>query len=152
ARSRAFMEIAAARAGNGDTKGALAALDAVDDKFQRAEGLGRIAAARASEAPADARNMFTQALTLVSGARGPASRKCDSLVEIARAQVISGDREGSTATLRQVFALLPDVRREPDRIQFLARIAPLQARAGDYAGAFATAMRAEDSSLRPLLV
>jgi hypothetical protein len=34
----------------------------------------------------------------------------------------------------------------------LARIAPLQARAGDYAGAFSTAMRAEDSSLRPLLV
>jgi hypothetical protein len=44
------------------------------------------------------------------------------------------------------------IKNESEQLNFLSRIAPLQARGGDFAGAFTTAMRAEDRSLRPLLV
>jgi tetratricopeptide (TPR) repeat protein len=151
-RSRAFAEIAAAQAGTGDIKGALVTAEQVEDKFQRAEAVGRVAAARAELDPAQARVMFTQAIAMAAGARGGATRKCETLVEIARAQVVAGDARGAMVTVQRVFAEFRNVRRESDRVALLSRIAPLQARVGDYAGAFATAMRAEDPSLRPLLV
>ena len=151
-RSRAFVEVAVAQAGIGDIKGALATLAQVDDKLDRAEGTARIAAARAPAAPTEAREMFAQALATVTKTRAGANRKADTYVEIARAQILADDVAGSTATLKRAFGAVADVKGESERLNLLSHIAPLQARAGDYAGAFSTAMRAEDASLRPLLV
>jgi hypothetical protein len=96
--------------------------------------------------------MFMQALATASKVRGSASRKTDLFVEIARAQIIAGETTEAKATLKRAFAVVPDVKGDAERLNLLSRIAPLQARAGDYPGAFSTAMRAEDASLRPLLV
>jgi hypothetical protein len=151
-RSRALVEVAVARAGMGDIKGALATLAEVDDKLDRAEGTARIAAARAPATSGEAREMFAQAIASVVKTRASANRKADTYVEIARAQILAGDVAGSTATLKRAFDEVASVKAESERLNLLTRIAPLQARAGDYAGAFSTAMRAEDASLRPLLV
>src|SRR6185312_3019729 len=151
-RSRAFVEIAAAQAGNGDILGAREAAEHVEDKLDRAEALARIAAVRWELAPNDAHAMFTQAIAAVNGARGPLVRKCETLVEIARGQVTAKRNEDALATLKQALERVRDVKKESDRLTLFSRIAPLQARAGDFMGAFDTAMRAEDPSLRPLLV
>jgi tetratricopeptide (TPR) repeat protein len=151
-RSRALALVGAVQAEAGDIKGALVTLDQVEDKLLRAEALGRLAAARTALAPAEARATFTQAIAMVTGARGSSNRKCETLVEIARAQVVAGEGPRAVETLQKVLVDLPNVRREADRLALLGQIAPLQVRAGDFAGAFATAMRAEDPSLRPLLV
>ncbi len=55
-------------------------------------------------------------------------------------------------TLQLALTALQDVKRRSDRLSLLAQIAPMQARVGDHAGAMATASKAEDASLRPLLV
>jgi hypothetical protein len=150
-RSRGFAEIAAAQASLGDVHGALTTAQQADDKLARAEAFARIASSRVSVAPAQAQDLFAQSLALVAGARASASRKCDTLTEIARAQLAAGDVTAFAGTLKQVFDALGNVRGESDRLGLLSRIAPLQARAGDYPGAFATVMRADDRSLRPLL-
>jgi hypothetical protein len=151
-RSRAFVEIAAAQAGNGDILGAREALEHVSDKLDHAEAQARIAAVRSELAPNEARAMFAQAVAAANGARAPLSRKCETLVEIARGQVVAKSHADALATLKQVLARLRDLKKESDRLTLLSRIAPLQARAGDFTGAFDTAMRADDPSLRPLLV
>lgn len=151
-RSRAFVEIAAAQASNGDILGARNAIEHVDDKLDRAEAVARVAAVRSELAPNEAHGMFAQAIAAANSARGSVARKCETLVEIARAQSVAKNNEDALVTLTQVTARLREVRKESDRITLLSRIAPLQARAGDFAGAFATAMRADDPSLRPLLV
>jgi hypothetical protein len=151
-RSRAFVEIAAAQAGNRDIRGALELIEEIGDKLDRAEALARVAAVRADFAPAEARTTFSQAFALANGVRGRAMRKCETLIEIARGQVATKDNAGALVTMQRVLSLLSDVRKESDRITLLSRVAPLQARAGDFTAAFATAMRADDPSLRPLLV
>ena len=151
-RSRAFVEIAAAQASNGDIRAALGAIEHIDDKLDRAEALARVAAARSDLAPGDARSMLAQAVTAAGSARGSVFRKCEALVEIAHGQLAAHDAEGALATLQKVLARLRDLRKESDRLTLQSRIAPLQARAGDFGAALATAMRAEDPSLRPLLV
>ncbi|HEU4624053.1 MAG TPA: hypothetical protein VFS52_04780 [Steroidobacteraceae bacterium] len=151
-RSRAFVEVAVAQAGVGDIHGALATLAQVSDALDRAEGTARIAAIRASSAPAAAREMFAQALGAAEKARAGANRRGDVLVEIARARLAAGEVTGAAATLKRAFAVIPQIKADRERLNLLSRIAPLQARAGDFAGAFATAMRADDASLRPLLV
>jgi tetratricopeptide (TPR) repeat protein len=152
ARSRGFAEIAAGQATIGDYRGAVATAAQADDKLARAEALARIASVRVGTAPEEAHEMFTQSLALATGGRASASRRCSTLVEIARAQLAAGDHVGFTSTLERVFAELPAVKGEAMKLDLLTRIAPLQARAGDYAAAFSTAMRVEDGSLRPLLV
>jgi tetratricopeptide (TPR) repeat protein len=151
-RSRALVEMVAAQASAGNVKGAVATAAEIDDKLQRAEALARIASTRAAVAPTEAREMFDQALALVSGTRASVYRKCDTLVEIARGQLVAGNPTASTATLKRVVGELGKVKGDTERLNLLSRIAPLQARAGDYTAAFATALRAEDASLRPLLV
>jgi hypothetical protein len=151
-RSRAFVEIAAAQASNGDVRGALEAIEHIDDKLDRAEAEARVAAVRSDVAPGDARGTLSQAAAAASSARGSAYRKGEALVEIARGQVLVHDDEGALATLQKVLARQRELRKESDRLTLLSRIAPLQARAGDFGAAFATAMRADDPSLRPLLV
>lgn len=151
-RARGFTEVAAAQASVGDFNGALSTADQIEDKLAHAEALARIAALRVTTRPESSRELFTQSLALMGSARGTPNRKCGTLVEIARAQLIAGDVSGSEATLRRVFAEFRKVKGESERLTLLSRIAPLQARAGDFAGAFSTAMRAEDGSLRPLLV
>ena len=152
ARSRALTEVAAAQAGIGDIKAARETADQVPDKLFQAEALARIAAARSSGAPTEARAMFVQAVSAATAARGRASRKCDTLVEIAHAQIAAGDTVEGAATLQRALAAFRDVKGDPVRLALITRIAPLQARAGDYTGSLATAMQAEDDSLRPLLV
>jgi hypothetical protein len=152
ARSRGFAEIAAAQASIGDFRGAVTTAARADDKLARAEALARIAAVRVGAAPDEAHEMFSQSLALATRVRASASRRCSTLVEIARAQLAAGDRAGFNSTLDRVFADLPNVKGDSMRLDLLTRIAPLQARAGDYAAAFSTAMRIEDGSLRPLLV
>lgn len=151
-RSRGFAEVAAAQANIGDFKGALATLAQVDDKLARAEAMARIASSRADVAPAEAREMFTQSLAFATTGRANVARRSSTLVEIARAQLAAGDTPGSAATLARVFANFSAIKGEGERLDLISRIAPLQAKAGDYTAAFATAMRAEDESLRPLLV
>jgi tetratricopeptide (TPR) repeat protein len=151
-RSRALVEVAVAQAGVGDVKAAQGTAAQVDDKLDRAEALARVAALRASAAPAEAREMFSESLAVVAGGRASANRRADTLVEIARAQLLAGELAGAVATLKRAFGELRNVKGDAERLNLLSRIAPLQARAGDYAGAFSTAMRADDASLRPLLV
>lgn len=151
-RSRAFVEIAVAQASNGDIRGALDAIERVDDKVERAEAQARVAAVRTDLAPIEAHVIFNAAVAQASAARGLPFDKCETLVEIARGQVMTNDNAGALATLQKVLARLRDVKRERDRLTVLSRVAPLQARAGDFDAAFATAMRADDPSLRPLLV
>ena len=151
-RSRGFVEVAVAQAGAGDIKGALTTLAQVDDKLDHAEGTARIAAARASSAPAAARDMFAQALAAADKTRAGANRRADAFVEIARAQLAAGEVSAAVATLKRACGEIPQVKGEFERLSLLTRIAPLQARAGDYPGAFSTAMQADDASLRPLLV
>lgn len=148
-RARAFEEVAIAQAAAGRFQGALATLERVEDKLQRAEGIARVAELRA---PPENRKLFEQALAIAVESRGPPFRRADVLTEIARAQIGSGDAAGARATLKRVFDQLRRVKEDDDRLNLFSRMAPLQARAGDFAGAFATAMRAEDGSLRPLLV
>ena len=152
ARSRAFVEIAAVQAANGDILGAREALTQIGDKLYRAEALARIAAVRSELAPNDARTMFAEAIAAANGVRGPLFRKCETLIEIARGQVTAKSNEEALAILRQVLGRVRDVKKESERLTLFSRIAPLQARAGDFTSAFDTAMRAEDPSLRPLLV
>lgn len=152
-RARAFAEIAVAQARAGNVGAALESVAQVRDKLLRGEALGRVAAARASfGADADARELFAQAFAAVKSGRGDANRMCAALAEIAQAQIGAGDNSGAADTLRRAIASLRRVRRGSDRMELLGRVAPLQARAGDYAGALATAMRVQDPSLRPLLV
>jgi tetratricopeptide (TPR) repeat protein len=151
-RSRAFVEVAVAEANMGGTRAALATLASVNDNLDRAEATARVAAVRASAAPDEARDMFAQALGGAGKVRAGANRKADTFIEIARAQLIAGETAGASATLKRAFGQIPGVKDDTERLNLLSRIAPLQARAGDYPGAFSTAMRADDASLRPLLV
>ena len=151
-RARGLVEVATGQASTGDVTGALTVVNLIEDKLARAEALARIAALHASTIPDASRDLFTQALASLANARGTAVRRCDTLIEIARAQVIAGDIAASTVTLKRVFAELSKVKNESERLNLLSRIAPVQARAGDFEGALSTAMRAEDGSLRPLLV
>lgn len=151
-RAHALADVAAAQASAGDVLGAQAVAAQLEDKLERAQALARIASVRAGSAPADAQGMFERALGLVSSARASASRKCDALIEIARAQLMAGEVSRAAATLEHALTGLKRVKDASERLDLVTRIAPLQARAGEFAGAFATAMRAEDASLRPLLV
>ena len=151
-RSRAQVEVAAAQAGLGNVRGALTTAGDIDDKLERAEALARIAASGTTVSSAEVQQLFTQSLALVSGTRANANRKCDVLVEIARNQLVADDAAASAATLKRVFSDFSKVKGDADRLALLSRIVPIQARAGDYAAAYFTAMRADDPSLRPLLV
>lgn len=150
-RARGLVEVAAAHAGVGDFRTALSTAEQIEDKFARAELLARIGALRPRSPQPSSHELFAQSLAAFSSARGSPGRRCDTLIEIARAQVIAEDVAGSTATLQRAFAELRNVKDDSQRLNMLSRIAPLQARMGDYAGALVTAMRAEDGSLRPLL-
>lgn len=151
-RVRAQVEVASAQAAVGDIKGATTTASEVSDKLGRAEAFARVASLGTTVSKIEVSQMFSQALALVDSARASIGRKCETLVEIAHAQLAAGNREGSAATLKRVLADLSKVKADSQRLGLISRIAPLQARGGDYAGAFATAMRAEDPSLRPLLV
>ncbi len=152
-RSDAQAEIAAAQANMGDKDGALVTASKIEDKFSRAGALARLATARASHGDGGAaRELFAQAVALAQGARGTADRKCFALVDIARAQIAAVETPAAHETLRLALTVLPEVKRNSDHLALLAQIAPMQARVGDHAGAMATAGRAEDPSLRPLLV
>jgi hypothetical protein len=151
-RARGLVEVSVGQASTGDVFGALKVVELIEDKLARAETLARIAALRAATAPEAAQDLFAQSLAALAKAKGAANRKCDTLIEVARAQLVSDDIAGSEATLKRVFAELRNVKNDSQRLNLLSRIAPLQARAGNYADAFSTAMRAEDGSLRPLLV
>ena len=152
-RSATLAEIAAAQADAGDLDGALAAARKVEDKFSRAEALGRVAAARVRfHGSASGRELFTQAVALASSARGATERRCYALIEIARAQISVGETSGARDTLQRASAVLAGVVRHSEKLALIQQIAPLQARIGDHGAAMATAWRAEDSSIRPLLV
>jgi tetratricopeptide (TPR) repeat protein len=151
-RSAALAEIAATQADAGDLEGALAAAKQVEDKFSRAVALSRVAAARVRfHGSASGRELFTQAVTLASKARGATERRCYTLIEIARAQISVGETSAARDTLQRASAALTGVRRNSDLLAMVQQIAPLQARIGDHGAAMATAWRAEDSSIRPLL-
>jgi len=151
-RARGLVEVAVSQASTGDVFGGLKLVEQIDDKLARGEALARIAALRSTTAPDAAQDLFAQSMAVLAKAKGTANRKCDTLIEVARAQLVSGDTAGSDATLQRVFTELRNVKNDSQRLNLLSRIAPLQARAGNYAGAFSTAMRAEDGSLRPLLI
>jgi hypothetical protein len=152
-RSEALAEIVSAQADAGDFDGALAGAKRLEDKFAQAEALGSVAAARMRLGSAGAgREIFAQAVALASGARGSPGRKCFALIEIARAEISAGEKAAARQTLQKASAALADVKGNSDRLAAIQQIAPLQARIGDHAAAMATAWRAEDPSIRPLLM
>ena len=137
----------------GDNEGALAGAAKIEDRFSRADALARVAVTRASQGENEsARALFAQSVALARGARGAADRKCYALVDIARAQIAAKEMQAAGETLRFALAVLARMKRNSDRLTLLAQIAPMQARVGDHAAAMETALRAEDPSLRPLLV
>ncbi len=152
-RGDALAEIAAIQVAYGDPNGALSTVAEIDDKLTRANALARLARARAAHGSSEAaRELFTRSLTLARAARGSAVRRCAAFVEIARSQLAAREVASARETLRLAVAALEGVKRGSDRLSLLGQIVPMQARVGDYVGAMATARKAEDASLRPLLV
>jgi hypothetical protein len=152
-RSEALAEIVSAQADAGDIEGALAGAKRMEDKFAQAEALARVAAARMRFGSAvSGRDIFAQAIALANGARGSPGRRCFALIEIARAEISAGENNPARETLQKASAALAGVKRNSDRLAAIQQIAPLQARIGDHAAAMATAWRAEDPSIRPLLM
>lgn len=152
-RARALVQVAAAQAAAGDIQGALKATEQIDDRLEQAQALARVASVYAERRPSESRALFERAVTLARRARGRgiAPRRCDALIEIARAQIAANEYSGARATLQSALQQLSRLKTSEQAVR-LSRIAPLQARAGDFPQAYATAMRAEDGSLRPLLV
>lgn|GEM_PF-1053311 len=151
-RDRAFADVAAAEAEAGNIKGALTTVERVEDKLARAEALARIAAARANYgAPSEARGMLAEGIATVKRTRARSYRKGEVLIEIARAQLAIRDGAAATEALSLALANLAGVQNAA-RLALISRIMPLQAKAGDFGGALKTALRADDPSLRPLLV
>jgi tetratricopeptide (TPR) repeat protein len=153
ARSEALVEVAAGQADAGDVTGALTLAEGIEDKLSRAHALARVAAVRmrfGNTAPG--RELFTQSVALAKGARGGAERKAFVLIEIARAQLGSQEKAAARETLQLAVAQAKNIKNNSDRLSLLAQIVPMQARLGDHADAMVTAGRADDSSLRPLLI
>jgi len=152
-RARALAQVAAAQAAAGDIQGALTATEQIDDRLEQAQALARVASVYADRRPSESRALFARAVALVGRARGRglAARRCDAFIEIARAQIAAEEHSQARATLQKALQQLRGVKASEQAVR-LTRIAPLQARAGDFPEAYATAMRAEDGSLRPLLV
>lgn len=152
-RGDALAEIAAVQIERDDASGALATVAKIDDRLTRANALAKLARVRAGHGSEGAtRDLFKQSITLARSGRAAPARRCSTFVEIARSQVAAGDLSGARETLQLALGALQGVKQRSDRLALRSQIVPMQARVGDHAGAMATAWKAEDASLRPLLV
>ena len=104
-RSQVYGRIALARVDTGDVRGAMATLTKIDDELYRALVQGRIAAHRAAAGDrAQARELFSSALTLMNEARDRDHRKALSLSQLARTQAVSGESAGARECLQRAIA------------------------------------------------
>lgn len=152
-RSQVYGRIALARVDTGDVRGAMMTLKKIDDELYRALVQGRIAAQRAAAGDsAEARQLFSSALTLMDSVRDRRHRKALSLSQLARIQAVSGDAAGARECLQRAIAASGAMTNDQQRDDALDVIARSQARIGDSDAALATAARIRDRVAQALLV
>ena len=151
-RDAAYVYIALVQAQSGDFNGALSSLGKVKDAASRALGCARLATMRAqAQDPTHAVDLLARATAEIRTARVTHTRTL-ALDEIAVAQISTGQREAARATLQQALQNEAALRGAGALSTGLETIARLQARAGDIAGALASAARIPDETTRALLI
>jgi len=152
-RAQVYGRIALARAEQGDSSGAAATLQKIDDDLHRAAMQGRLAASRAVAGDATrAKQMFETAIAAVDAFPREPDRRALTLAQLGRLQALSGDRAAAVQTLAQALREAEKLERGDQREDTLDHIARGMARAGDSAGALQTALRMNDRVARALLV
>jgi tetratricopeptide (TPR) repeat protein len=152
-RAQVYGRIALARADKGDSCGALATLQKIDDDLHRATMQGRLAAARGVAGDANgAKQMFENAIATVQAFPREPERRALTLGQLGRLQALSGDRAAALQTLARALSEAKQLERGQQREDTLDHIARGMARAGDSAGALQTALQMNDRVARALLV
>src|SRR6185503_18183228 len=148
-RAQVYGRIALARAEQGDSSGAAATLQKIDDDLHRAAMQGRLAASRAVAGDATgAKQMFETAIATVDAFPREPDRRALTLAQLGRLQALSGDRAAAVQTLAQALREAEKLERGDQREDTLDHIARGMARAGDSAGALQTALRMNDRVAR----
>ena len=152
-RAQVYGRIALARADKGDSNGAVATLQKIDDDLHRAAMQGRLAASRAVAGDTTgAKQMFETAIATVEAFPREPERCALTLGQLGRLQALSGDRAAALQTLAQALSETKKLERGEQREDTLDHIARGMARAGDSAGALQTALQMNDRVARALLV
>jgi tetratricopeptide (TPR) repeat protein len=152
-RAQVYGRIALARADKGDSSGAVATLQKIDDDLHRAAMQGRLAATRAVAGDAEgAKRLFETAIASVQAFPREPERRALTLGQIGRLQALSGDRAAAVQTLALALNDAEKLERGELREDALDHIARGLARAGDSTGALQTALRMNDRVARALLV
>ncbi|HKE44292.1 MAG TPA: hypothetical protein VKB41_07105 [Steroidobacteraceae bacterium] len=150
-RDAAFVYIALIQSQSGDAAGAVKTLERVKDPASSALGYARLAAMRAPGDPANAAVLLQRALDAARRSRATRAQTL-ALCEIAVAQISSGHKDAARVSLQQALQAESAIRERNGGGLGLEAIARLQARAGDIAGASATAAQVADDATRALLV
>ncbi|HZF25573.1 MAG TPA: hypothetical protein VEZ88_04880 [Steroidobacteraceae bacterium] len=151
-RDAALVYIALIQAQSRDLVGAIKTLERVKDPASRALGFGRLSTMRsAADDPENAEALLKRALADVRKAR-PNRARTLALCEIAVAQISRGQKDAARALLQEALQVDSKARVANADVLGLEAIARLQARAGDIAGASATAAQVTDETTRALLV
>ena len=152
-RAQVYGRIALARADKGDSSGAVATLQKIDDDLQRAAMQGRLAATRAVAGDAEgSKRLFETAIANVEAFPREPERRALTLGQIGRLQALSGDRAAAVQTLALALSEAEKLERSELREDALDHIARGLARAGDSTGALQTALRMNERVARALLV
>jgi tetratricopeptide (TPR) repeat protein len=152
-RAQVYGRIALARADKGDSNGAVATLQKIDDDLHRAAMQGRLAASRAVAGDAaGAKQMFATAIATVESFPREPERRALTFGQLGRLQALSGDRAGAMQTLTRALREAEKLERGEQREDTLDHVARGMARAGDSAGALQTALQMNDRVQRALLV
>ena len=103
-RAQVYGRIALARAEQGDSSGAAATLQKIDDDLHRAAMQGRLAASQAVAGDATgAKQMFATAIATVDAFPREPDRRALTLAQLGRLQALSGDRAAAVQTLAQAL-------------------------------------------------
>jgi tetratricopeptide (TPR) repeat protein len=152
-RAQVYGRVALARADKGDSNGAVATLQKIEDDLHRAAMQGRLAASRAVAGDTvGAKQLFETAIAAVEAFPREPERRALTLAQLGRLQALSGDRAAAGQTLAQALRAAEKLERGDAREDTLDHIARGMGRAGDLAGALRTALRMNDRVARALLV
>lgn len=152
-KAQVYGRIALARADKGDSKGAVATLQKIDDDLHRAAMQGRLAATHAVAGDHDSsKQLFATAIAGVEAFPREPERRALTLAQIGRLQALGGDRAAAVETLGRALRAAEKLERGDQREDTLDHIARGLARAGDSAGALQTALLMHDRVARALLV
>jgi tetratricopeptide (TPR) repeat protein len=152
-RAQVYGRIALARADKGDSSGATATLQKIDDELYRAAMQGRLAAQRAVAGDADgAKRLFETAIASVEAFPREPERRALTLAQLGRLQALSGNHAAAVQTLGRASSEAEKLEKGDQREDALDHIARGLARAGDSTGALQTAQRMNDRIARALLV